>query len=416
MHDFQRQGKNLYCEGIPLEALAQQYGTPLYVYSRATLERHFRVFNQAFTDIDHLICFAVKANSNLALLNLLSHLGSGADIVSGGELYRAVKAGIPGKRIVYSGVGKTIREMEQALDADILMFNIESFQELQQLNAVAARRGTRARISLRVNPDVNPETHPYVATGLKTSKFGITFSNALSVYEQAAALPHIQVVGVACHIGSQLTKLSPFIDSVRRLLALIANLRRKGMDIQYLDLGGGLGITYNAEAPPSPDEYATAIQKELAGEEVTLILEPGRNLAGNAGILLSRVLYVKETEAKRFFIVDAGMSDLLRPSLYNSYHGITPVVEQDRPTVTADVVGPICETGDFIARDREMKELAQDELIAVMSAGAYGFSMASMYNSRPLAAEVLVDGDKSHLIRERGTYETLIEGEHIPQL
>ncbi len=411
MHDFERRGKDLYCEGVPLETLAAQFGTPLYVYSKATLERHYRVFDDAFSDFRHLICFAVKANTSFALLNLLAEMGSGADIVSGGELFRALKAGISAERIVYSGVGKSVTEMDQALDAGILMFNIESFQELEVLNQIAQKKGVRARISLRVNPDVDPKTHPYIATGLKTSKFGINTAEALKGYERAGKLSNIDVVGVDCHIGSQLTEVAPFVEAVVKLRQMIQTLREGGLNIAYLDLGGGLGITYDAEEPPSPAEYAQAIRGELTGDDMTLILEPGRNVAGNAGILLTRVLYQKETEDKRFVVVDAGMNDLIRPSLYNSYHGILPVVDRGRDQVKVDVVGPICESGDFLAKDRDLPALEPGELLAVMSAGAYGFSMASLYNSRPLAAEVLVNGDKFSLIRRRGTYEDLMQGE-----
>jgi diaminopimelate decarboxylase len=411
MHDFERRGKDLYCEDVPLEKLADQFGTPLYVYSKSTFERHYRVFDDAFSDFQHIICFAVKANTSFALLNLLAKMGSGADIVSGGELFRALKAGIPAERIVYSGVGKSLAEMDQALEAGILMFNIESFQELEVLNTIARDKGIKARISLRVNPDVDPKTHPYIATGLKTSKFGINTAKALEGYERAGKLSNIDVIGVDCHIGSQLTEVAPFVEAVVKLRQMIQTLRERGFNIAYLDLGGGLGITYDAEEPPSPAEYADAIRGELKDDGTTLILEPGRNVAGNAGILLTRVLYEKETEEKRFVVVDGGMNDLIRPSLYNSYHGIVPVVDTGRDQVKVDVVGPICESGDFLAKDRELPALRAGELLAVMSAGAYGFSMASMYNSRPLAAEVLVSGDKYSLIRRRGTYEDLMLGE-----
>ncbi|MCP4198858.1 MAG: diaminopimelate decarboxylase [Proteobacteria bacterium] len=411
MHDFERRGKDLYCEDVSLEKLADQFGTPLYVYSKATFERHYRVFDDAFSDFKHIICFAVKANTSFALLNLLGKMGSGADIVSGGELFRALKAGIPAERIVYSGVGKSVAEMDQALDAGILMFNIESFQELEVLNTIARDKGIKARISLRVNPDVDPKTHPYIATGLKTSKFGINTAKALNGYERAGKLSNIDVIGVDCHIGSQLTEVAPFVEAVGKLRQMMQTLRERGFSIAYLDLGGGLGITYDTEEPPSPAEYAGAIRGEIENDDMTLILEPGRNVAGNAGILLTRVLYEKETEEKRFVVVDGGMNDLIRPSLYNSYHGILPVVDTGRDQVKVDVVGPICESGDFLAKDRELPALHSGELLAVMSAGAYGFSMASMYNSRPLAAEVLVSGDKYSLIRRRGTYEDLVQGE-----
>ncbi len=414
MHSFSRRGKELWCEDVSLTELAGKFGTPLYVYSRATLERHFRVFDEAFAGLAHIVCFAVKANSSQALLNLLAKRGAGADIVSGGELFRARKAGVPADRIVYSGVGKTVSEIEQAVDAEILMFNIESFQELEILNTIAERKGKKARISFRVNPDVSPKTHAYVATGLKTSKFGINFEQALDGYERARQLQGIEVVGVACHIGSQLAELTPFVESIGRLKKLIVELEKRGFHLRYLDLGGGLGIAYNDEEPPTPAEYAEAIRAELRGVNLTLVLEPGRNLVGNAGILLTRVLYTKETEEKRFVVVDAGMNDLIRPSLYDSYHALVPVMDMERDTVRVDVVGPICESGDFLARGRDLPALRPEELVAVMSAGAYGFSMASLYNSRPFAAEILVSGEDFFLIRKRGSYEDLVRGEQYP--
>jgi len=414
MHSFEHRDSSMHCEEVPLDTLARQFGTPLYVYSHATLSRHYGVFDDAFSGVDHIICFSVKANPSLAVLDTLGSLGSGADVVSGGELYRATKAGIDAGRIVYSGVGKTTAEMMQALEAGILMFNIESFQELELLDRVAGEMGVRAPVSLRVNPDVDPKTHPYVATGLMTSKFGINLEYAASGYDRAARLENIDVIGVDCHIGSQLTDLSPFLDAFKMINGLINKLRKKGFNIRYLDLGGGLGITYEEEEPPSPAEYASAIKKVLKDEDLTIILEPGRNIAGNAGILLGRVLYTKETSRKNFVIVDAGMNDLIRPSLYDAYHALMPVTISNRPEKTVDVVGPICESGDFLARDRKMQELRTGDLIAVMSAGAYGFSMASTYNSRPLAAEVLVKGDQFYLIRERGTYDDLMRGERLP--
>jgi diaminopimelate decarboxylase len=401
----------MHCEGVSLVDLAERFDTPLYVYSLATLERHYRVFDEAFRGIPHVICFAVKANPCLALLDILARKGAGADIVSGGELFRAQQAGMDPSRIVYSGVGKRPEEMAQAIEASVLMFNIESFQELDALNEVAGRMKARARVALRVNPDVDPKTHPYVATGLRMSKFGIRHDDAVEGYERARAHENIDVVGIDCHIGSQLTELGPFVDAVRRLRELILELRGRGFKIRYLDVGGGLGITYDVEEPPSPAEYGKAIREELDLEDVTLILEPGRNLVGNAGILLARVLYTKETETKSFAVVDAGMNDLIRPSLYQAYHAIVPVRDEKRPPRKVDVVGPICESGDFLAQEREMPELRPGDLVAVMSAGAYGFSMASTYNSRPLAAEVLVSDAEATLVRERGTYEDLMRGE-----
>ncbi len=412
MHSFRHRRGVLHCEGVSLVDLAERYDTPLYVYSLATLERHYRVFDEAFSGVPHIICFAVKANPCLAILDILARRGAGADIVSGGELFRALRAGMDPARIVYSGVGKRPEEMAKAIESSILMFNIESFQELDALNEVAGRMKARARVALRVNPDVDPRTHPYVATGLRMSKFGIRHDSAVEGYERARSHENIDVVGIDCHIGSQLTELGPFIDAVRKLRELILELRTRGFEIRYLDVGGGLGITYDVEAPPSPAEYGKAIRKELDLEDVTLILEPGRNLVGNAGILLARVLYTKETETKSFAIVDAGMNDLLRPSLYQAYHAVVPVRDEGRPARKMDLVGPICESGDFLAQDREIAELRPGDLVAVMSAGAYGFSMASTYNSRPLAAEVLVSDDDATLVRERGTYEDLLRGEH----
>ncbi len=411
MNSFEERDGILHCEDVPLTKLAKQFGTPLYVYSRATLERHHRVFVDAFSGCPHLVCFAVKANPSRGILEVLAREGAGADIVSGGELFRALNAGIDPSRIVYSGVGKREEEMEQALDAGILMFNIESFSELDALACVAARMGRRARVALRVNPDVDPDTHPYVATGLTNSKFGIPFLNTIEGYERARAHRSIEVIGVDCHIGSQLTRVEPFVVAAEKLVALVRELRSRRFDIGYLDIGGGLGITYGEETPPSPAQYGEALTSVLSRQDLTLILEPGRNLVGNAGILLTRVLYTKRGATRRFAIVDAGMNDLIRPSLYDAFHAIVPVVDAQRPMGLFDVVGPICESGDFLAREREMPEVEAGDLVAVMSTGAYGFSMASTYNSRPLAAEVLVDGGTTHLIRARGTYADLVRGE-----
>lgn len=414
MHHFHYLQDELHCEQVPVTAIAQAVGTPFYLYSTATLQHHFRVFDQAFAGMPHLVCYAVKANSNLAVLRLFINQGSGVDIVSGGELYRALKAGVHPGKVVYSGVGKRPDEIRFALEQGILMFNIESPQELLAINQIAGELGQRARISLRVNPDVDPQTHPYISTGLKQNKFGINIEKSLSAYRLAKDLPHLQIVGVACHIGSQLTQLSPFLETLARLKELIGLLRREGIGIQYLDLGGGLGIQYHQETPPHPLEYGQGIQEELAGLQCTLILEPGRVLVGNAGILVTKVLFTKEGEEKFFIIVDAGMNDLSRPSLYGSYHGVEPVVAKARREVKASLVGPICESGDFLAKDRLMPEFAAGELVAVMSAGAYGFSMSSNYNSRPRVPEILVHKDAFYVIRERETYETLVQGEQIP--
>ncbi|SMC20137.1 diaminopimelate decarboxylase [Desulfacinum hydrothermale DSM 13146] len=415
MHHFQYRDGRLYCEDVPVEHIAQEVGTPCYIYSHATLRHHFTVFDQAFAQLPHLTCYSVKANSNLSILRLFASLGAGVDIVSGGELFRARQAGIASERIVYSGVGKTQEEIDYALSEDILMFNIESSQELDAISQRAAALGRRARIALRVNPDVDPKTHPYITTGMEKNKFGVTMDEAVESYSRAARLPSVDVVGVDCHIGSQLTDVQPFVDALKRLRTLVARLAEIGIHIRFLDLGGGLGITYDRETPPHPTEYAQAIVHELEGLHCTVIFEPGRVIVGNAGILLTKVLYTKKTPKKHFVIVDAGMNDLIRPSLYGSYHHIQSVVSTDRPTDTVDVVGPICESGDFLARERALPQVEPGEYLAVMSAGAYGFTMASNYNSRPKAAEVLVRGDAAHVIRVRETWEDLVRAERIPE-
>ncbi len=412
MHHFHYKNDILHCEDVPIPEIAAAVGTPFYCYSTATLRRHFEAFDTAFTT-EHLTCFAVKACSNIAVLHLFGRLGGGADIVSGGELHRALAAGIPADRIVYSGVGKTRREMREALAAGILQFNVESAQELEALHEEAAALGIRAPVALRVNPDVDPKTHAYISTGLAKNKFGIPVDQAVELYRRAAAMPHLRIQGVSCHIGSQLTDVSPFIESLGKMKAFIGRLRDAGITISHLDLGGGLGITYRDEEPPPPAEYAAALTREMADLNCTLILEPGRVIVGNAGILVCSTLYTKRG-GKHFIIVDAAMNDLARPSLYDAYHHIQPVTTPDRRRVVADLVGPICETGDFFARDQELPDLQPGDLVAVMSAGAYGFSMASNYNSRPRAAEVLVQGDRFAVIRERETYDDLIRGETVP--
>jgi diaminopimelate decarboxylase len=414
MHDFAYKGKSLYCEDVPVEHIAEQVGTPLYLYSRKTLERHFSVFDGAFSAAPHLTCYSVKACSNIALLRLFARLGAGVDVVSGGEIFRALKAGLPADKIVYSGVGKTRAEIQYALQCDILQFNIESAQELELISQVAAALGKQARIALRINPDVDPKTHPYISTGLKKNKFGIKIEAALAEYKKAAVLPGIQVTGIACHIGSQITEVTPFVDALKRVKAFVQALAGEGIAINYLDLGGGLGITYNNETPPHPSEYARAVISEMQGVQCTLILEPGRVIVGNAGALVARVLYTKKSEVKNFIVVDAAMNDLVRPSLYDAFHEIWPVHITDAPEIAADIVGPICESGDFLARSRQIADLAPGELIAVMSAGAYGFSMSSNYNSRPRAAEVLVSGDSFSVIRQRETCEDLVRLESMP--
>lgn len=419
MNHFEYRNGEMFAEDVPLKRIAQEVGTPAYVYSLATLKRHFQVFDQAFAKVPHIVCFSVKANSNLAVLRLFAKQGSGFDIVSGGELFRALKAGGDPKKIVFSGVGKKKEEIEYALNAGILMFNVESDEELAALNEIAAGAGKKAPISLRVNPDVDPQTHPYISTGMKKAKFGVDIKRSLETYKKAMALRHIDVVGVDCHIGSQLTSVTPFVDAlakVREYLdrVLAGEMKKEGAQIRYLDLGGGLGINYHDETPPLPHDYAKAIIDGLQGVDITLILEPGRVIVGNAGILLTEVQYIKETDTKKFVIVDAGMNDLIRPALYGSYQAIQPVMESRAEKIIADVVGPICESGDFLAKDREIARPRRNDLLAVMSAGAYGFTMASNYNSHPKPPEVLVDGDRYHVVRKRETLEDLINGEMIP--
>lgn len=416
MNDFQYRGDELYCEEVPVSKIARKVGTPFYLYSHRTLTNHFRVFDGAFAKVPHIVCFSVKSNSNLAVLRSLIREGSGVDIVSGGELYRALQAGVDPAKVVYSGVGKRIDEIEFALKTGILLFNIESPEELEQINECAGRLKTKAGVALRVNPDVDPQTHPYISTGLKENKFGIDVARSLEEYRRARTLPNIDIRGVDCHIGSQLTKVSPFIDALDRLKKLIGFLEADGISIRYLDLGGGLGITYDTETPPHPEEYAKAVIDASQDLSCTFIFEPGRVIVGNAGILVTSVLYRKSNDEKNFMIVDAGMNDLIRPSLYKSYHEIKPVVRKDAPGVVADIVGPICESGDYLAKDRMIPRFERGELVAVMSAGAYGFTMSSNYNSRPRVPEVLVQGDQTYVIREREDYGDLIRGESIPDV
>jgi diaminopimelate decarboxylase len=416
MNDFHYMDQRLCCESVAVSAIAEKVGTPFYLYSYKTLKNHFHVFDQAFAKIPHIICFAAKSNSNIAILRIFVSEGGGVDIVSGGELYRALQAGVDPRKVVYSGVGKRLDEIEYALNSNILMFNVESPQELEEIHACAKKMGQKAGIALRVNPDVDPQTHPYISTGLKENKFGIDIDRSLAEYRQAKKMPYLDIKGVSCHIGSQLTKISPFVDALKRLKTLVARLREEGMDIRYLDLGGGLGITYNEEQPPHPLEYAKAIIAAAKDMHCTFIFEPGRVIVGNAGILVTKVLYTKSNQDKNFVVVDAGMNDLIRPSLYHSYHQIQPVFRQERKLIEADVVGPICESGDYLAKGRSLPEFARGELMAVMSAGAYGFTMSSNYNSRPRAAEVLVKDDRFYVIRQRETYEDIIRGEEIPNI
>ncbi|HIF9202162.1 TPA: diaminopimelate decarboxylase [Photobacterium damselae] len=410
--NYQQDGQ-LWAEQVSAQSLAAQYDTPLYVYSRATLERHWQAFDRAVASHPHLICYAVKANSNLAVLNVLAKLGSGFDIVSLGELERVIAAGGDPSKVVFSGVGKTVAEMTRALSLGIKCFNVESEPELERLNQVAAELGVIAPISLRINPDVDAKTHPYISTGLRDNKFGITFERALDVYRLAHRLPNLNVVGMDCHIGSQLTEITPFIDAVDRLLSLIDTLADEGITIAHLDVGGGLGVTYDQEQPPEPSDYAIALLERLNQyPELELIFEPGRAIAANAGILLTRVEYLKHTEYKNFAIVDAAMNDLIRPTLYSAWQAIIPVSPRQGEMQTYDIVGPICETGDFIGRDRQLA-LEPNDLLAVRSAGAYGFVMASNYNTRARAAEVMVDGEQSYLVRQRETLQQLWQGESL---
>ncbi|HLB95198.1 MAG TPA: diaminopimelate decarboxylase [Nitrospiria bacterium] len=415
MHEFRYRNKEFYCEQVPVAAIAEKVGTPFYLYSYQTLLNHYRTYDSAFAFIPHIIAYAVKANANLSILKLFAKENSGADIVSAGELYKALKAGISPNRIVFAGVGKSPQEIRYALQSNILMLNVESEHELETINEVAGRIRRKARIALRVNPDVDPKTHPYISTGLKKSKFGIWIGRALANYKLASRLKNIEVTGLHMHIGSQLTAISPYVAALQRLIPLMEQLESLDIAIRYLNIGGGLGITYVDETPPHPADLAQAVAPFVKELGVTLILEPGRALVGNAGILVTKVLYLKESEGKRFVIVDAGMNDLIRPSLYDAYHRIQPVIRRSRKTVVADVVGPICESADFLAKDRKMEDCRSGELLAVMSAGAYGFAMASNYNARPRIPEVMVKGNQYAVIREREDYKDLLKGERLPE-
>ena len=415
MHHFQYQNDQMYCENVPIRRIAKEVGTPFYLYSHATLKRHFNAFDSAFAGVNRLVCYSAKANTNQAILNLFAQLGSGLDIVSGGELYRGLQAGFEPDKIVYSGVGKRVDEIDYALKSGILMFNIESLEELEVINQRAAHFNTVAPVAIRVNPDVDPKTHPYISTGLKKNKFGIDVVSALQGYKAARKLDHIEIKGVDCHIGSQITDVQPFKDTLTSLNTLISELKEIGIFIHYLDMGGGLGITYSDETPPAPDEYAQTIIRSLKDSSLKLILEPGRVIVGNAGILVAQVLYTKKGEAKNFVITDAGMNDLMRPALYDAFHAIKPVAKTQDATIVADIVGPICETSDFLARDREIANVRRGDLLAVMSAGAYSFTMSSNYCSRPRCAEVMVKDDRFHVIRKRQTVEDLCAGESVPK-
>ena len=403
MDYFEYKQDDLYAEEVDLASIADRFGTPCYVYSRATIERHWRAFDQALADQDHLVCYAVKANSNLAVLNLMARLGSGFDIVSGGELERVLAAGGDPAKILFSGLGKSEAEIQRALEVGIHCFNIESEPELDRINEIAGRLGVQASIALRVNPDVDAGTHPYISTGLRENKFGIDVERALQVYRRAAELENIQIKGIDSHIGSQLTTIEPFTDALERVLSIVDSLAEMGIHLEHLDLGGGLGITYKAEDPPNPAAYSQAILKTLGSRSLKIYVEPGRAIVGNAGVLLTRVEYLKPTAHKNFAIVDAAMNDLLRPALYQAWQSIVPAHRRQHlePSIY-DVVGPVCETADFLGKDRKLA-LEPNDLLAVRSSGAYAFAMSSNYNSRPRVAEVMVDGSEAHLIRERET-------------
>ena len=413
MDHFEYRNGELYAEDVPLRDIAEAYGTPCYVYSRATLERHWHAFDHAFGARPHLVCFAVKANSNLGVLSTLARLGSGFDIVSVGELERVLAAGGDPAKVVFSGVGKQADEMRRALDLGIRCFNVESTAELDRLNKVAGELGRRAPVALRVNPDVDAKTHPYISTGLKENKFGIAIDEAPALYRRAEELPHIEVSGVDCHIGSQLTELEPFLDALDRVLALVETLKADGITIDHLDLGGGLGVRYRDETPPEPAEYALALLQRLGDVPYEIFIEPGRAIAANAGVLLTRVEYLKHGEAKNFAVIDAAMNDLIRPSLYQAWQAIINVEQHPQGTQGVyDLVGPICETGDFLGKQRALT-LSDGSLLAVCSSGAYGFTMASNYNTRPRVAELMVDGTQVHLVRRRETLPELFAGESV---
>ncbi len=414
MDYFEYRNGELFCEDVPVKAVAGKVGTPFYLYSYGTFERHFRVFDGAFAGMPHLVCYSLKANSNGALVRTVAKLGGGADIVSGGELYRALEAGIPADRIVYSGVGKSAGELRYAIEAGIRMINIESEGELLVLKKLSRKMKKKVPVSIRVNPEIDPKTHPYITTGLKKNKFGILWGEAARLYREIAAEDYLAPVGISSHIGSQILELGPFIEAVTSLKSMILELRGQGIAIEMLDIGGGLGISYKDELPPHPDEYARAVKENLGDTGITLIMEPGRVIVGNSGIFVARMLYVKRTAGKTFYIVDGAMNDLVRPSLYNAYHEILPVDENKGKTLVVDLVGPICESGDFFAKDRELADLKEGSLVAVKGAGAYGFSMSSNYNSRRRVAEVLVRGSEFYVVRKRETLKDLTRGESTP--
>ncbi len=420
MDYFDYRDGRLYCEEVSVEEVARRVGTPTYVYSQRTLLRHYHVFEQAFREIEHLICFSMKVNSNLSLCRILSGEGCGADIVSGGELFKALKAGIPREKIVFAGVGKTASEIEYALKSDILMFNVESLAELQLINELSGKLRKRGRVALRINPDIDPQTHPHISTGLKENKFGIEFSRAKEAYKTARDLNNIEVGGIHFHIGSQITRISPFAEALKKIVGLVKDLAKEGIKLEYIDVGGGLGVRYRDEEPPSPEEYGRAIMPLVKEAGCKLILEPGRAIVGNAGILVTRVLYLKKSGRKEFVIVDAGMNDIIRPTLYGAYHTIIPVRKgapsQANSSSPVDIVGPICESADFLARNRDFPPVQSGDLLAVLTAGAYGFTLSSNYNGRLRVAEVLVKDGKYYVTRKRESYEDLVRGEEVPDV
>jgi diaminopimelate decarboxylase len=414
MKGFDYRDNELCCEGVRIEEIAKEIGTPFYLYSQKTLIDNYRAFDEAFKETDHLICYSYKANSNLSICKVLKEEGAGADVVSGGELYKALKVGVDPKKIVFSGVGKTREEIAYALNSNILLLNVESIPELELTDEIARKLKKKAPIALRINPDIDPNTHPHISTGLAKSKFGIEISRAKEVYKKAKELENIEVLGIHMHIGSQITELEPFVDSLKKIVELIKELEKEGIELKYLDIGGGLGISYKkGKKAPTPEEFAEKLLPLIKELKCKIILEPGRAIVGKVGILVTKVLYVKKTEEKSFVVVDAAMNDLIRPSLYDAYHEIIPIkpVTGHQSPVTVDIVGPICESGDYFAKDRELPEIKSGDLLAILDAGAYGFSMSSNYNARPKVAEILVEKDKYRIICKRESYENLIRGE-----
>ena len=414
MNYFDYKNEELFGESVPVAQIAQEVGTPVYIYSYKTLERHYRVFDSAFNRVPHLTCYSCKANSNIAILRVMGFLGGGADIVSGGELYRALRAGIQPQRIVFSGVGKTEEEIISAVKVGILMINVESAEELSVIQRVAKNMRKKIPLSVRVNPQIDAKTHPYITTGLKKNKFGVLWGEAYRLYHEMKSDPYLDPIGISSHIGSQILELGPFVEAVRSLKKMVMQLRGDGIPVAYMDIGGGLGITYKDELPPHPGDYGKAIRQELEGADLTIILEPGRVLVGNSGILVTKLLYKKTVPGKTFYIVDAAMNDLVRPAFYDAYHEIVPVSRKTSREIKADIVGPICESGDFFAKSRQIADLESGELLAIKGAGAYGFSMSSNYNSRRRAAEVLVKGKEFFIIRKREVFKDLIRGESVP--